>query len=237
MPVHGRACPRRVMGGDPLEHQTVVRHRLAGVLRQANLAADGGEQRSGHAEPKLADHVFQDRVARRLGDVDMEQQVAVVAMVDGLHAAVDIPGHPVDGLADVGQVFRCRMVCGDGRSLAFDHPAGGDDFEGAGTGVARSGKGQAGLRTVLPALHEGAGAGAHFHQSGQFQGDHGFAHHRPADRQAACQIPLGGQLLAGPVGAAADQGADLLGDLLVEPLGLNSLQLHFFRTLEFTVLG
>ncbi len=68
------------------------------------------------------------------------------------------------------------------------------------------------------ATNVGAGSGADFDQSGDLEGDHGFAHGGAADAELLREKLLGRQPRAGRHRAALDLLANAVRDLLIEPL-------------------
>jgi hypothetical protein len=63
--------------------------------------------------------------------------------------------------------------------------------------------------------HERAGAGPRLDHPGHLEGGDRLADRRTADLEAACEVALGRQPLAGREPAGADVGGDPVGDVLV----------------------
>ena len=115
-----------------------------------------------------------------------------------------------------------RVTRDERRNLAFDQFTRAEDLEqteGPGADTARAGR-----RVAGDDVHPGAGA--HFDQAFDLERDQRLAHRRPRDTELQRQVALGGQARADAVLAVADQRAQLIGNLAVEPAGFDALQRH-----------
>ena len=222
MGAHRFARRPALAAADRGEDRGVAAHRRRPVVAQAHALRQQREHRRVLLLPQTLDHRDQRRVAARSRDRRVEAEIGAAPFaprgVLGDHLVV-LRRHR-------GEVERGRARRGERRRLAFDQHARAEDFARAVAGVDR----RRGRERLV--ADERAGAGAHFEQSADLQRDHRLAHHRPAHPQALGEVALGRQPLAGRELAGADQGADLVGDLFVEPSAVDGLEWH--RRFRFT---
>ncbi len=144
---------------------------------------------------------------------------------DRLPLALHLALHLVERLLHRGDIRLFRRLRGERRALALDHIARAEQLEGARLGGHDVASALAvGLRCGAEDVD--AGADAHLDQSFDFQRNQRFAHRRPRHAQLLREVALGRQARARGKLSGADQRSNLVGDLAIEPAGLDALERH-----------
>src|SRR6185295_11346434 len=134
----------------------------------------------------------------------------------GLHD----PLHLLQRIFDRGDMLLFRRLGSQRRAFAFDNPARAQELEGP------RGRLHFSVVAVSGAEDVNTRADAHFDQPFDFESDQCLAHRRPGHAELPRQIALGRKPLPRRVFARADKRADLVGDLPIQPAGLDTLDGH-----------
>src|SRR5438552_11696130 len=173
------------------------------------------------AGPLFPEHLYdlnQRAVARAFRDAQMKQAVRVHRGRRDFHLLL----HHLQRFLHRREL---RLFCragGERRAFSFDDRARAEQFERTGERLM--------LRTAVAVArgieHVDAGADANLDQALDLQRNQTFANRRPGHPELTRQIPLRRQARSRRKLARAYQRSDLVGDLPIEPAGLDTLNRH-----------
>src|SRR6185437_9922962 len=163
------------------------------------LAAALGPEKPGYMHERAG--------AGRLGNAQVELPVGRQWRSSGVELGV----HFVERRFERAQLRTLRRLRGERRAFGFDHVAGTQELERTGERVRLA------RVAVRQLAHVDAGSDSNLDEPFHFERDQRLADRRTRDAELAREIALRRQPRAGHELAAANQRADLIRDLAIEP--------------------
>src|SRR6185437_3286485 len=164
------------------------------------LAAALGPEKPGYMHERAG--------AGRLGNAQVELPVGRQWRSSGVELGV----HLVERRFERAQLRSLRRLRGERRAFRFDDMAGAQELERTGERV------RAVTRVAVRQFaHVDAGSNADVDESLHLERNQRLTDRRTGDAEVARQVALGRQPRAGHELTVADQRADLIGDLTIEP--------------------